>query len=83
LSDPRHLGNSDRHLAARLAQHGVRLRGVAFGHGDWLEELSRLDRPVDVAYRPVINDYRGRRSVELHLVDWRRSPRPALAVEDG
>ena len=77
---PRKLGAGDRHLAVKLTQHHVTLRAVAFGRGEWLDELTRVDRPIDVAYRPVINDYRGRRSVELHLVDWRVSPRPALAV---
>jgi len=29
-----------------------------------------------VAFRPVINSYRGRQSVELHLVDWRPTAAP-------
>ena len=33
--------------------------------------LGLESRPISVAFRPVINDYRGRRSVELHLADWR------------
>jgi single-stranded-DNA-specific exonuclease len=68
---PKRLGGGDRHLAAKLKHHQVTMRAVAFGHGDWLEDLSRLDQPIDVAYRPVINEFRGRRNVELHLVDWR------------
>ena len=64
-------------MSARLRQHGVTLRSVAFGQGDWVEELAQVPGPLDVAYRPVINDYRGRRNVELHIVDWRPSlPRP-------
>ena len=47
------------------------LRSVAFGQGDWAEELVQLQGPFDIAYRPVINEFRGRRNVELHLVDWR------------
>jgi single-stranded-DNA-specific exonuclease len=67
----RRMGGGDRHLSAKLAQHGVELRAVAFGQGDWVEELNQLQSPFDVAYRPVINEFRGRRSVELQLVDWR------------
>lgn len=78
---PQKLGSNDRHLAVKLTQHGVTLRAVAFGQGEWLEDLQRLDRPIDVAYRPVINEYRGRRSVEIHLVDWRLTARPALTAE--
>jgi single-stranded-DNA-specific exonuclease len=77
---PRTMGGGDRHLSLRLRQGNVALRAVAFGHGDWAEELSRLDQPMDVAYRPVINHFRGRDSVELHLVDWRHTREPA-AVE--
>ena len=38
-----------------------------------LMSLAAIDGPLDIAYRPKINDYRGRQSVELHLVDWRLS----------
>jgi single-stranded-DNA-specific exonuclease len=68
---PKPLGGSGHHLAMMLSQHGVTLRAVAFGGGDWLDDLIEADGPLDVAFRPVINDFRGRRSVELHLVDWR------------
>jgi len=69
---PRAIGSGGRHLSMRLAQHGVTLRGVAFGGGDWADALAALDGPIDVAFRPVVNNFRGRRSVELHLVDWRK-----------
>ena len=44
---------------------------VAFGGGDWEKDLSALDRPISIAFRPVINNFRGRRSVEMQLADWR------------
>lgn len=68
---PRTMGGGDRHLALKLKQQNVRLRSVAFGRGDWADKLAGIDGPIDIAYRPVINEFRGRRSVELHLVDWR------------
>jgi single-stranded-DNA-specific exonuclease len=72
LADPpRRMGGGERHLSVRLDHHGVKLRSVAFGQGDWAEPLAATEGPIDVAYRPVINEFRGRRSVELHLVDWR------------
>ncbi len=70
---PKPMGSDGRHLSMTLVQHGVGLRAVAFGGGDWAEDLSALVGPIDVAFRPVINNFRGRRSVELHLVDWRSS----------
>ncbi len=68
---PKPIGASGHHLSLMLAQHGVTLRAVAFGGGDWADELAAVDGALDVAFRPVINNFRGRQSVELHLVDWR------------
>lgn len=72
LADPPKLiGSSGRHLSVRLRQHGTDLRAVAFGREDWAEPLAAAQGPLDVAFRPTINAFRGRRSVELHLIDWR------------
>ena len=70
---PKPLGSSGHHLAMKLSQEGVTLRAVAFGGGEWADELTAVAGPLDVAFRPVINEFRGRQSVELHLVDWRRT----------
>ncbi len=75
---PKPLGTSGHHLAMNLSQHGVTLRSVAFGGGDWAEELAAATGPLDVAFRPIINHFRGRQSVELHLVDWRPSTMAAM-----
>lgn len=80
VGPPKPLGQSGHHLAMTLSQHGVQLRGVAFGGGDWADDLAALDGPMDIAFRPVINHFRGRQSVELHVVDWRPTsdvPSPA------
>jgi single-stranded-DNA-specific exonuclease len=76
---PKRMGGGERHLSVRLTQGAKALRAVAFGQGDWVDELAQLDGPIDVAYRPVINDYRGMQSVEIHLVDWRPVGVPAAA----
>jgi single-stranded-DNA-specific exonuclease len=68
---PKRIGSTGRHLALRLEQHGVRLRAVAFGGGDWEQDLTDARGPLAVAFKPVINHYRGRQSVEMHLADWR------------
>ena len=67
------LGSSGHHVAMMLSQNGVTLRAVAFGGSEWADELTAVTGPLDVAFRPVINHFRGRHSVELHLVDWRAS----------
>lgn len=68
---PQRMGGAGRHLSLQLVQHGVQIRAVAFGNGDWETELLRVDQPISVAFRPVINAFRGRRSVEMHLQDWK------------
>jgi len=70
-SPPKRMGAEGQHLSMLLTQHEVTLRAVAFGGGAWAEELAAAAGPIDVAFRPVINNFRGRQSVELHLVDWR------------
>ena len=71
IDQPKRMGGGERHLTVRLSQHATKLRAVAFGQGDWADEMTQLQTPIDVAYRPVINEFAGRRTVELHLVDWR------------
>lgn len=74
LAEPsRRMGGGDRHLTARLTQHNVHIRAVAFGQGDWCDELNACQQPIDIAYRPVINEFAGRRNVEIQLLDWRVS----------
>lgn len=71
-AEPRLIGASGRHLSLELEQHGVRLRAVAFGGGDWLDELKAARAgAISIAFQPVINQFRGRTSVEMHLADWR------------
>ncbi|HBJ35189.1 MAG TPA: single-stranded-DNA-specific exonuclease RecJ [Planctomycetaceae bacterium] len=74
LAEPsRRMGGGDRHLSVRLTQHNIHIRAVAFGQGDWCDDLNACEGPIDIAYRPVINDFAGRRNVEIQLVDWRPS----------
>ena len=72
LAEPaRRMGGGDRHLTLKLQQGGKMIRGVAFGAGDWCDEINRCEGPIEIAYRPVVNEFRGFRKVEVHLVDWR------------
>jgi single-stranded-DNA-specific exonuclease len=74
LAEPaKRMGGGDRHLSVRLRQGSKVVRAVAFGAGDWCDALNAADGPIEIAYRPVINDFQGFRRVEVHLVDWRSS----------
>jgi single-stranded-DNA-specific exonuclease len=80
LAEPsRRMGGGDRHLSVRLTQHNIHIRAVAFGQGDWCDDLNACEGPIDIAYRPVINEFAGRRNVEIQLVDWRPSHAHAAA----
>jgi single-stranded-DNA-specific exonuclease len=68
---PKRIGSTGRHLALRFEQHGISLRAVAFGGGDWEQDLTTASGPLAVAFKPVINHFRGRATVEMHLADWR------------
>ncbi len=74
LDEPaRRMGGGDRHLTVKLRQGGKVVRAVAFSAGEWCDDLNNSDSPIEIAYRPVINEFRGMRKVEIHLVDWRVS----------
>ena len=77
---PRRMGGGGRHLSMTVQQGGASLRAVAFGGGDWEADLTSADL-LSVVFRPVINEFRGRRSVELHIVDWKPAVEAAVAVE--
>ena len=68
---PRTMGGGNKHLALTLVQNGVRIRAVAFGGAEWLPHLPPPGEPFHVAFKPKINEFRGRRTAEMELVDWR------------
>ncbi|MFM8706292.1 MAG: hypothetical protein ACKOHG_21005, partial [Planctomycetia bacterium] len=68
---PRVIGSGGRHLSMNLVQHGARVRGVAFGGAEWLDQLPAPGQPFHVAFKPKINEFRGRRTAEMEIIDWR------------
>jgi single-stranded-DNA-specific exonuclease len=71
LVEPAKPMGDGRHLSVTLNQHENRIRAVGFGKGEWIEHLKNTEMLYDFAFRPVINEFRGHRSVELHLLDFR------------
>jgi single-stranded-DNA-specific exonuclease len=72
LAEPaKPLGSGERHCSMRWKQHGITLRGVAFGQAEWIPSLQDTNRPHDIVFKPVINEFGGMQKVEMHLVDWR------------
>jgi single-stranded-DNA-specific exonuclease len=77
---PKRIGGGERHLSMKLSHLRTPMRCVGFGFGDDCEQLTKANGPLDIAFKPVINDFRGMQKVEIQLVDWRVSEaKPAAA----
>lgn len=70
---PKKMVEGERHLSVMVRQYGVTLRGVAFGKGEWAEELTQHGGPIDICFQPKINRFRGQEKVEFQLLDWQPS----------
>jgi single-stranded-DNA-specific exonuclease len=75
---PKRIGGGERHLSLKLVQHGVAMRAVAFGGGEWADEMAAVAGPLSVAFRPIINEFAGRRRVEAQIADWRAAASTAV-----
>lgn len=71
VEPPKTMGESGRHVAARFQQHTTKLRAVAFGKGEWAEEMAAVEGPLAVSFAPQINSFGGFERVELQLHDWK------------
>lgn len=68
-SEPRCVGSNNDHLQASFQQDGVHLKGIGFRMGEHLEDLKQ-HRRCRVAFEPIINEFNGRRSVEMQVADF-------------
>ncbi len=68
---PRPIGAGGKHLAMQFTQHGAKVRGVSFGAAEWLPHLPPPGQPFHIAFKPKINEFRGRRTAEMEVIDWR------------
>ena len=74
------MGGGDRHLSMRVRQGQKVYRCVAFGKGDWVDEIAAVDGPLSICFSAGLNRYRGYESVELNLIDWKPAPAPVVRV---
>ncbi|MEM6504156.1 MAG: DHH family phosphoesterase [Planctomycetota bacterium] len=69
------MGAQGRHLSMQLRQGSRSIRAVAWGMGERADTLP-AGAVIDVVFQPAINDWRGNRTAELHVLDLRpASPR--------
>jgi single-stranded-DNA-specific exonuclease len=65
---PRRVGKTGDHLQLMLKQKRQTMRCIAFGAGDMMDKLAS-GSSIRVAVEPSINEFKGRRSVELQVRD--------------
>ncbi|MCA8999861.1 MAG: single-stranded-DNA-specific exonuclease RecJ [Planctomycetaceae bacterium] len=73
---PTTMGGGGRHLALKVRQGDKVLRCIAFGKGDWAEEIAQVDEPFSICFSAGINEYRGYSNVELQLKDFQTNVSP-------
>lgn len=71
VEPPKTMGESGRHLSIRVRQNRTVMRAVAFGQGEWAEEIAAVNGRLSICFAPVINSFRGFEKVELRLIDWK------------
>lgn len=74
---PRRIGE-DRHLSFRVSQGNTSIRAVGWSMGGRLDELVSGGGECSVAFTPKINEFRGQRTVEMEVIDFRPTARPEL-----
>lgn len=66
---PREVGTG--HLKIRLEQGGVTRDAIGFGLAERFDPLGLVGQRVDAMYHLEVNEYRGRRTAQLRLLDLR------------
>jgi single-stranded-DNA-specific exonuclease len=67
-ASPRRVGKTGDHLQLTVKQNRQTIRCIAFGAGDLMDKLP-AGASIRLAVEPCINEFNGRRSVELHVKD--------------
>lgn len=75
---PRRLGADERHLSFRVRQGNSLMRAIAFGMGERLDELMSHGGNCSVAFVPKVNEWQGRRTVEIEVIDFQAGSNPKV-----
>jgi single-stranded-DNA-specific exonuclease len=78
VGEPRLVGAGERHLSCRVRQHGQDMRVIAFGMADRAQELMSAGGKCCVVFTPKINEWQGRRTVEMEVKDFQAGGRARL-----
>ena len=67
-AEPRCVGRNGDHLQAVFRKDGTQIKAIGFGMGSMIEDLKER-RGCRAAFAPIVNEFNGRRSVEMQLID--------------
>ncbi len=79
VGEPKIMGDKKNHLSIRLAQGGTTLRAVFWNQAGRARDLAP-GTPCAAAFEPTINEWNGRREVQLTLKDVQLSREDAHAL---
>ncbi|MFK7818226.1 MAG: single-stranded-DNA-specific exonuclease RecJ [Planctomycetaceae bacterium] len=71
VEPPRTMGEGDRHLSIRVRHYNRVMRCIAFGKGEWADEIAAVNGPISICFTPKLSTFQGFERVELRLVDWK------------
>ncbi|MEE8170599.1 MAG: single-stranded-DNA-specific exonuclease RecJ [Phycisphaerae bacterium] len=70
VGEPRVVGARGDHLQVTFEQNGAQRKAIAFGMAGQRDALCDARR-CRVAFRPILNEWNGRRSVEMQVIDFK------------
>lgn len=80
VGKPGRMGEGERHLSLQLKHYGKTMRAIAFGQGEWADEIAAVGGPISICFAPTINRFRGEERVEMQLIDWKPDAKPTAAT---
>lgn len=69
VEPPRVVGQNAAHLQFTVRQGGQYRKAIAFGRAADCERLG-AQRELRLAFEPILNEWNGRKSAELKVIDW-------------
>lgn len=70
VGEPRKVGQGERHLSFAVRQERSVLKAIGWGMSERAEQLMSQGGDCCIAFTPRINEWMGRRSVDLEVIDF-------------
>ncbi len=77
--EPRKVGKGERHLSFRVRQQGTAMKAIAWGMAERVDELLSEGGACSVVFTPKLNEWQGRRMVDLEVTDFQAGKRTRLS----